>query len=67
MNIKDRLELRRIASHFLYNTDDLDPSEIVDFDDDLGDELEAAVNDRWQEWLKARKAGLPLGEFVTED
>ena len=34
---------------------------------DLSKEFDAALADRWGEWLKARKAGLPLGEFVTED
>ena len=35
--------------------------------EDLIHEFNAAVQDRWFEWIVARKADLPLGEFVQEE
>jgi hypothetical protein len=71
MSTIPRQTLTQLANRYLEERlpDDLGVSEddlFIRWSDDLADEFDAALDDRWLEWLELRRRGIPLGVHVVD-
>lgn len=72
MSTISRERLLKLANHYLESRlpddlADIDDDELfTDWADDLIEEFDAALEDRWLQWLRLRQAHIPLGERVVD-
>lgn len=71
MSTIPRQTLTQLANRYLEERlpGDIDVSEddlFTKWADDLADEFDAALDDRWLEWLELRRRGVPPGVHVVD-